>query len=52
MPITATALLRLWDMACLACLWSPLRDSLLAGQEHGRTIPCGSLARGVSQITQ
>jgi hypothetical protein len=21
------------------CLWRPLPDSLLAGQEHGRTIP-------------
>jgi hypothetical protein len=23
----------------LLCLWSPLPDSSLAGQEHGRTIP-------------
>jgi hypothetical protein len=28
----------------LLCLWSPLPDSLLAGQEHGRTIPLTDIA--------
>jgi hypothetical protein len=28
------------------CLWSPLPDSSLAGQEHGRTIPLGDIGRG------
>ena len=27
----------------LLCLWSPLPDSSLAGQEHGRTIPLGDI---------
>jgi hypothetical protein len=27
----------------LLCLWSPLPDSSLAGQEHGRTIPLGDM---------
>jgi hypothetical protein len=42
MPITATALLRFWDMAC-SLVWRPLPDSSLAGQEHGRTIPLGDV---------
>jgi hypothetical protein len=29
----------------LLCLWSPLPDSSLAGQEHGRTIPLGEFQR-------
>src|ERR1700751_1093901 len=28
----------------LLCLWSPLPDSSLAGQEHGRTIPLADSA--------
>jgi hypothetical protein len=27
----------------LLCLWSPLPDSSLAGQEHGRTIPLADI---------
>jgi hypothetical protein len=27
----------------LLCLWSPLPDSTLAGQEHGRTIPLADI---------
>jgi hypothetical protein len=30
------------------CLWSPLPDSSLAGQEHGRTIPLADIARRCS----
>jgi len=28
----------------LLCLWSPLPDSSLAGQEHGRTIPLADMS--------
>ena len=31
----------------LLCLWSPLPDSSLAGQQHGRTIPLADLGRSV-----
>ena len=37
MPITATAVLGVSDMACLV-LGAPCQLRLLAGQEHGRTI--------------
>ena len=30
----------------LLCLWSPLPDSSLAGQGHGRTIPLADVAFG------
>src|SRR6516165_2728237 len=30
----------------LLCLWSPLPDSSLAGQEHGRTIPLADIVLG------
>src|SRR6202158_5433254 len=43
----ATALLRFWDMACSLSLWSPLPDSSLAGQKHGRTIPLPDIRRPV-----
>src|SRR6516165_3276110 len=39
MPITATALLRFWDMACSFVFEAPCQIRPLAGQEHGRTIP-------------
>jgi hypothetical protein len=29
----------------LLCLWSPLPDSSLAGQEHGRTIPLADIGQ-------
>src|SRR5215471_18560158 len=29
----------------LLCLWSPLPDSSLAGQEHGQTIPLADIGR-------
>jgi len=43
MPITATALLRLWDMASSFVFGAPLPDSSLAGQEDGRTIPLADM---------
>jgi hypothetical protein len=33
----------------LLCLWSPLPDSSLAGQEHGRTIPLGDIAAALQK---
>src|SRR5215471_1307302 len=31
----------------LLCLWSPLPDSSLAGQEHGQTIPLADMRSGI-----
>src|SRR6267378_3324157 len=39
MPITAIAVLGVWDMACSLSLVPLAQLRLLAGQEHGRTIP-------------
>ena len=39
MPITATALLRLWDMACSLIFGDSCQIRRWAGQKHGRTIP-------------
>src|SRR5215467_16045318 len=38
MPVTATAELSFWDMAC-SLSGRPLTSLSLVGQEHGRTIP-------------
>src|SRR6267378_2506153 len=45
MPITAIAVLGVWDMACSLSLVPLAQLRLLAGQEHGRTIPLAALAR-------
>src|SRR5262249_143240 len=37
--MTATSLLRFWDMACSFALGAPRQLGPLAGLEHGRTIP-------------
>jgi hypothetical protein len=34
----------------LLCLWSPLPDSSLAGQEHGRTIPLADIAQPLNDL--
>jgi hypothetical protein len=39
MPITAIAVLAVSDMACSLVFGAPCQIRLLAGQEHGRTIP-------------
>jgi hypothetical protein len=39
MPITAIAVLGVRDMALLLVFGAPCQLRLLAGQEHGRTIP-------------
>src|SRR5882672_10635910 len=43
MPITAIAVLGVWDMACSLSLVPLAQLRLLAGQEHGRTIPLGDI---------
>jgi hypothetical protein len=56
-PITAIALLSLSDMACSLTLGPPGQPLLLAGLEHGRTIPLPDISvgrarrRGIKQIT-
>src|SRR5262249_33016410 len=42
MPVTATAELSFWDMAC-SLSGRPLTSLSLVGQEHGRTIPLADL---------
>src|SRR6478736_9744089 len=44
MPMTATSLLRFWDMACSFALGAPRQLGPLAGLEHGRTIPLAAVA--------
>src|SRR6266436_6687896 len=44
MPITAIAVLGVWDMACSLSLVPLAQLRLLAGQEHGRTIPLTDVA--------
>ena len=48
MPITASAVLGVLDMACSLSLGAPRQLRWLAGQEHGRTIPLTEVA--VSQM--
>jgi hypothetical protein len=43
MPITAILLLSFWDMACSFVFGAPCQFGLLAGREHGRTIPFSDL---------
>src|SRR5580700_7176321 len=44
MPITAGEASRFCDMACSFVFGAPCQHSLLAGREHGRTIPLAVLA--------
>ena len=44
MPITAITLSNFWDMACSLSLAPPCQLRLLAGQEHGRTIPLADIS--------
>jgi hypothetical protein len=43
MPITAIAVLAVSDMACSLVFGAPCQIRLLAGQEHGRTIPLAEI---------
>ena len=43
MPITAIALLSWYDMACSWTVLPPGQLRLLAGPEHGRTIPLADI---------
>src|SRR5712672_3326702 len=45
MPITAIAVLGVWDMACSLSLVPLAQLRLLAGQEHGRTIPLADISK-------
>src|ERR1700704_485918 len=49
MPITAIAVLGVSDMACSLSFGAPCQLSLLAGQEHGRTIPLAELRTLLTQ---
>src|SRR6267142_2093648 len=49
MPITAIAVLGVWDMACSLSLVPLAQLRLLAGQEHGRTIPLADVRRLFTQ---
>src|SRR5215510_15709834 len=46
MPITAIARLSWYDMACSWTVLPPGQLRLLAGPEHGRTIPLADIAAG------
>src|ERR1700692_3547306 len=45
MPITAIAVLAVSDMACSLVFGAPCQLRLLAGQEHGRTIPLADMGQ-------
>src|SRR5580704_12297872 len=49
MPITAIAVLDVRDMGALLVFGAPCQLSLLAGQEHGRTIPLAEVERASQQ---
>src|SRR5262249_25529290 len=50
MPVTATAELSFWDMAC-SLSGRPLTSLSLVGQEHGRTIPLAVIVDWHTGIT-
>ena len=45
MPITAISLLSFWDMARSFVFGAPRQLGLLAGLEHGRTIPFSDIGQ-------